>query len=57
MARAKAASSVVGWPGTITVVEQRSEDGSVDHVLVDGQVCALARLYAFGILVFGFCAF
>jgi hypothetical protein len=38
MARAKASSSVVGWPGTITVVEQRSEDGDGQYVLVDGQV-------------------
>jgi hypothetical protein len=39
MARAKASSSVVGWPGTITVVAQKSEDSEGQYVLVDGQVC------------------
>jgi hypothetical protein len=47
IARAKAASSVTGWPGTISVVEYTdSEDKGRKNVLVDGQ----HRLGAFTLL-------
>lgn len=41
MARAKAQSGVVGWPGTLTVAEiAGGADGQEGYVLVDGQVHA-----------------
>lgn len=39
MAKAKATSGVIGWPGTLTVVEVEAGPGEQDgYVLVDGQV-------------------
>lgn len=37
IARAKTASGVIGWPGTISVVELADTDAAGNFVLVDGQ--------------------